>query len=74
MLRRLTAVGVDANNEIYPVTCVIVEEKSKAFRCWFLNLLGEDLGIEANFNYTFIRHIHENMKSRFKKGVYKEML
>nr|GEW45506.1 transposase, mutator type [Tanacetum cinerariifolium]GEX11057.1 transposase, mutator type [Tanacetum cinerariifolium] len=50
----LTAVGVDANNEIYTIAYAIVEAKSKAFWCWFLNLLGEDLGIEANFNYTLI--------------------
>ncbi|GJR30840.1 mutator type transposase [Tanacetum coccineum] len=50
----LTAVGVDANNRIYPVAYVIVEAESKASWCWFLNLLREDLGIEANFNYTFI--------------------
>ncbi|GKD42936.1 mutator type transposase, partial [Tanacetum coccineum] len=94
----LTAVGVDANNGIYPVAYAIVEAESKASWCWFLNLLGEDLGIEANFNYTFIsdrqkgliqaiasvfpsaehrycvRHIHENIKSQFKGGVYKEMI
>ncbi|GJT10852.1 mutator type transposase [Tanacetum coccineum] len=94
----LTAVGVDANNGIYPVAYAIVEVESKASWCWFLNLLWEDLVIEANFNYTFIsdrqkgliqaiasvfpsaehrycvRHIHENMKSQFKGGVYKEML
>ncbi|GJY97952.1 hypothetical protein Tco_0514862 [Tanacetum coccineum] len=50
----LTPVGVDANNEIYLVAYVIVEAESKASWCWFLNLLGEDLGIEVNFNYTFI--------------------
>ncbi|GJV37011.1 hypothetical protein Tco_1409488 [Tanacetum coccineum] len=67
----LTAVGVDANNGIYSIY-VIVEAESKASWYWFLNLLGEDLGIEANFNYTFIsdrycvRHIHENIKSQFK--------
>ncbi|GJX68806.1 mutator type transposase [Tanacetum coccineum] len=94
----LTTVEVDANNGIYPVAYAIVEAESKASWCWFLNLLGEDLGIEANFNYTYIsdrqkgliqatasvfpsaehrycvRHIHENMKSQFKGGVYKEML
>nr|GEY18727.1 transposase, mutator type [Tanacetum cinerariifolium] len=94
----LTAIRVYTNNEIYPVAYAIVEAESKASWCWFLNLLGEDLGIEANFNYTFIsdrkkgliqaiasmfpsakhrycvRHIHENMKSQFKGGVYKEML
>ncbi|GJX13158.1 hypothetical protein Tco_0204916 [Tanacetum coccineum] len=65
----LTAVRVDANNGIYPVAYVIVEAKSKASWCWFLNLLGDDLGIEANFNYTFISD-----RQKFKGGVYKEML
>ncbi|GKA69081.1 mutator type transposase [Tanacetum coccineum] len=50
----LTAVGVDANNGIYLVAYAIVEAESKASWCWFLNLLREDLGIKANFNYTFI--------------------
>ncbi|GKD06966.1 mutator type transposase [Tanacetum coccineum] len=50
----LTAVGVDANNGIYPVAYDIVEAESNASWCWFLNLLGEDIGIEANFNFTFI--------------------
>nr|GEW15226.1 hypothetical protein [Tanacetum cinerariifolium] len=50
----LITVEVDANNEIYPVAYAIVEVESMASGCWFLNLLGEDLGIEANFNYIFI--------------------
>nr|GFC16129.1 transposase, mutator type [Tanacetum cinerariifolium] len=49
----LTGFGVDANNGIYPVAYAIVEAESKASWCWFLNLPREDLGIEANFNYTF---------------------
>nr|GEY23822.1 hypothetical protein [Tanacetum cinerariifolium] len=51
----LTAVGVDANDRIYPVTYAIVEVESKA--SWYC-----------------VRHIHENMKSQFKGGAYKEML
>ncbi|GJY91262.1 hypothetical protein Tco_0506458 [Tanacetum coccineum] len=78
----LTAVRVDANNVIYLISYVIVEAESKAFWCWFLNLLGEDLGTEVKFSYTFIfdrqkfcvKHIHEIMKSQFKRGVYKDML
>nr|GEV43193.1 transposase, mutator type [Tanacetum cinerariifolium] len=46
-------IGVDANNVIYPVAYVIVETKSKASWCWFLNLLGEDLGTGYNFNPIF---------------------
>ncbi|GJV55449.1 reverse transcriptase domain-containing protein [Tanacetum coccineum] len=40
----LTVVWVDANKGIYPVAYAIVEAESKASWCWFLNLLGEDLG------------------------------
>ncbi|GKE33560.1 mutator type transposase [Tanacetum coccineum] len=65
----LTVVRVKANNRIYLVAYVIVEAESKASWCWFLNLLGEDLGIEANFNYTFISD-----RQKFKGGVYKEIL
>nr|GEX04179.1 hypothetical protein [Tanacetum cinerariifolium] len=40
----LTTVEADANNGIYLVAYAIVEAESKASWCWFLNLLGEDLG------------------------------
>ncbi|GJZ23029.1 hypothetical protein Tco_0560488 [Tanacetum coccineum] len=60
----LTAVRVDANNGIYPVEYAIVEAESKASWCWFLKLLGEDLGIEVNFNYTFIS---DRQKVEFRK-------
>ncbi|GJU98342.1 hypothetical protein Tco_1327613 [Tanacetum coccineum] len=64
-LGALKQVRVDANNGIYPVAYAIVEAESKASWCWFLNLLGEDLGIEADFNYTFI--------SDRKKDLYKPL-
>ncbi|GJZ68600.1 mutator type transposase [Tanacetum coccineum] len=74
----LRAVGVDANNVIYPLAYAIVEAESKASWCWFLNLLGEDLAIASVFSSAehryCVRHIHKNMKSQFKGGVYKEML
>nr|GFA97227.1 hypothetical protein [Tanacetum cinerariifolium] len=63
--QRLTAVGVDANNEIYPVAYVIVKAESK----------GLIQAIASMFPSTeckyCVRHIHENMKSQFKGGVYK---
>ncbi|GJW43794.1 hypothetical protein Tco_0072593 [Tanacetum coccineum] len=65
----LTAVGVDANNGIYPVAYAIVEAFGKASWYWFLNLLRENLGIEANFNYTFISN-----RQKIKGGMYKDML
>ncbi|GJV25562.1 mutator type transposase [Tanacetum coccineum] len=63
----LTAVLVDANKEIYLVAYAIVEAESKAYWCWFLNLTCGRI-------WYCVRHIHENMKSQFKGGVYKEML
>ncbi|GJY91208.1 mutator type transposase [Tanacetum coccineum] len=63
----LTVVGVDVNNGIYPVAYAIVEAESKASWCWFLNLLGEDLGVFPSAEHMCcVRHIHENMKSQFK--------
>ncbi|GJZ83621.1 hypothetical protein Tco_0648794, partial [Tanacetum coccineum] len=55
--------------EILGLDGCFMSAERKASWCWFLNLLGEDLGIEANFNYTFIFD-----RQQFKGGVYKEML
>ena len=50
----LTAVGVDANNGIYPVAYGIVESESKQSWTWFLTCLGDDLGLQRNSHFTFI--------------------
>ncbi|KAM0038177.1 putative transposase, mutator type, MULE transposase domain-containing protein [Helianthus debilis subsp. tardiflorus] len=50
----LTAVGVDANNGIYPVAFAIVESESFNSWSWFLECLGEDLDLTSNSNFTFI--------------------
>lgn len=41
----LTAVGVDGNNNMYPIVYVVVEGELKETWCWFPTLLDEDLGI-----------------------------
>nr|KAJ0189905.1 hypothetical protein LSAT_V11C800394380 [Lactuca sativa] len=50
----LTIVGLDSNNGIYPVAYAMVEPKSTSSWTWFLELLGEDLDLGANSNFTFI--------------------
>nr|GEV81678.1 hypothetical protein [Tanacetum cinerariifolium] len=50
----LTALSVDANNEIYAVAYDIVESESKESWTWFLSCLGDDFDLEANSNFTFI--------------------
>nr|KAJ0197962.1 hypothetical protein LSAT_V11C700364480 [Lactuca sativa] len=50
----LTVVGLDSNNDIYPVAYVVVETESTSSWTWFLELLGEDLDLGPNSNFTFI--------------------
>nr|GEW33122.1 hypothetical protein [Tanacetum cinerariifolium] len=61
----LTAVGVDANNGIYPVAYAIVEAESKA--SWQKGLIQAIASVFPSAEHMYcVRHIHENMKSRFK--------
>ncbi|XP_023745298.2 uncharacterized protein LOC111893477 [Lactuca sativa] len=50
----LTVVGLDSNNGIYPVAYEVVETESTSSWTWFLELLGEDLDLGPNSNFTFI--------------------
>ncbi|KAI8546654.1 hypothetical protein RHMOL_Rhmol07G0136600 [Rhododendron molle] len=50
----LTAVGIDANNCIYPLAYAVVEKEKKKTWLWFLELFGEDLKIENSFRFTFM--------------------
>ena len=49
----LSAVGVDPNNGIYPVCYAIVEAENYNSWSWFLDLLGDDLELGRNSNFTF---------------------
>ncbi|GJX50265.1 mutator type transposase [Tanacetum coccineum] len=50
----LTAVGVDANNGIYPVAYGIIESENQYSWTWFLKCLGDDFDLYSNSNFTFI--------------------
>ncbi|GJV66401.1 mutator type transposase [Tanacetum coccineum] len=67
----LTAVGVDANNGIYPVAYAIVEAESKASWCWFLSLLGEDLGTYMPLQVCFqvLNTAKATSEGEFKKNM-----
>ncbi|GKD52173.1 mutator type transposase [Tanacetum coccineum] len=47
----LTAMGMDANNGIYPVAYGIVESENQS---WFLTCLANDFDLYTNSNFTFI--------------------
>ncbi|GKD78810.1 mutator type transposase [Tanacetum coccineum] len=50
----LTAVGVDANNGIYPIAYGIVESENQYSWTWFLTCLADDFDLFTNSNFTFI--------------------
>ncbi|XP_012842534.1 PREDICTED: uncharacterized protein LOC105962758 [Erythranthe guttata] len=50
----LTAVGLDPNNNIFPIAYAIVESETKDSWIWFLNLLNADIGFENEHNWTFM--------------------
>lgn len=70
----LTAVGVDGNNGIYPLAYAIVEAENAATWSWFLECLGDDLGLGANSNFTFIsdRQKVKFVNPDFVLGIYKQ--
>jgi hypothetical protein len=50
----LTAVGIDNNNGIYPLSYAIVEAENINSWTWFLKCVGDDLDLSTNSNFTFV--------------------
>ena len=60
----LTAVGIDANDCIYPVAWATVSKENKDNWKWFLELLAEDCGITNSYNWAFVsdrQKVHEKL-------------
>ncbi|KAH0739567.1 hypothetical protein KY290_038272 [Solanum tuberosum] len=49
----LIAVGIDGNNNIFPIAYAIVEKESKESWVWFLNYLAADLDVDET-GWTFM--------------------
>ncbi|CAL9024565.1 unnamed protein product [Prunus brigantina] len=50
----LSAMGVDANNEMFPLAYAYVEIESNSTWLWFLELLSGDLNIRNSHSYVFM--------------------
>ena len=50
----LTAVGVDPNNQMYPIAYALVESECRDSWEWFLELLGKDLEINNSYAIVWI--------------------
>ncbi|KAE8659493.1 hypothetical protein F3Y22_tig00116962pilonHSYRG00536 [Hibiscus syriacus] len=50
----LAAVGVDADDSIYPLAFAVVESENQSYWFWFLELLGNDLELNNSHILTFM--------------------
>ncbi|GJU33143.1 hypothetical protein Tco_1176732 [Tanacetum coccineum] len=57
----LTAMGRDANNQMYPIAWAIVDVENTNNWCWFLSLLADDLQLEEGLGLTIISDSHKGL-------------
>ncbi|XP_058181210.1 uncharacterized protein LOC131299644 [Rhododendron vialii] len=50
----LSAIGVDGNNNMFPIAIAVVEAETKDSWTWFLKILLEDIGTVEERRWTFI--------------------
>ncbi|XP_024178269.1 uncharacterized protein LOC112184236 [Rosa chinensis] len=62
----LLAVGIDGNNDIYPIGWAIVEQESRDLWTWFLSFLKEDLMIHHSSQYAFISDKQRGLEQAIK--------
>jgi len=67
----LTAIGIDANNSMFPIAFAVVESECKSSWAWFLNFLREDVGIHNRHHWTFITDKHKGFKEALS-GMWEE--
>ncbi|KAE8729826.1 hypothetical protein F3Y22_tig00003151pilonHSYRG00020 [Hibiscus syriacus] len=57
----LAAVGIDRNDNIYPISYTVVESENESTWTWFLLLLATNLKIETSHNITFMSDKHKGL-------------
>ncbi|KAK8669002.1 hypothetical protein V6N13_106444 [Hibiscus sabdariffa] len=76
----LNAIGIDANDCIYPITFAAAESECHSSWCWFVQLLGEDLDLNNSYHISFMserqkvlcEHLYNNFKGKHKGKALKD--
>ena len=59
----LTAMGRDANNQMYPIAWAVVNVENKDNWLWFLVSLGDDLNLNRGAGLTILSDGHKVLAS-----------
>ncbi|XP_073271530.1 uncharacterized protein [Primulina huaijiensis] len=62
----LTAVGLDPNNNSFPIAYALVEGETKDSWMWFLQLLNNDIGFENEDGWTFMSDKQKSLIPAFE--------
>lgn len=65
----LTAVGIDSNNNMFPLAYVVVENETKESWTWFLEHLKEDVEIVNESGWIFISDKQKGLIAAFEDVV-----
>lgn len=63
----LSAIGVDGNNNMFPIAIAVVEAETKDSWTWFLKILLEDIGTVEERGWTFISDRQKGLIETFKE-------
>lgn len=66
-MKLLTAVGIDADNDIYPIAFAVVENESIETWSWFLSYLAPDLELGNNCRVTWISDKENGLEDIIKR-------
>ncbi|KAI3509487.1 hypothetical protein L1887_24793 [Cichorium endivia] len=62
----LTAIGRDANNQVYPIAWAVVNVENKPNWTWFLELLNDDLTLDGGRGLVIISDQHKGLLEAVK--------
>nr|GEV70723.1 hypothetical protein [Tanacetum cinerariifolium] len=57
----LVAMGMDANNQMYPIAWAVVKVENNENWCWFISFIQEDLHLETGEGLTIISDSHKRL-------------
>ncbi|KAM3281222.1 hypothetical protein P3S67_028243 [Capsicum chacoense] len=63
----LAAIGLDGNNNIFPIAYAIVEKECKDIWQWFLNYFAIDIEIDEQYLWTFMSDKQKGLLEAFKE-------